>query len=99
MRAPGGVPRMPDRPTRVQASAPRAARLEQAHSPTIGDMTAERPQLTVRNLDHPDAIRPLGRGTGGFVDLGGGLVIGRAVLQPGWRWSEDVKSVVGTPSC
>ena len=26
-------------------------------------------------------------------------MIGRAVLEPGWRWSEDVKSVVGTPSC
>jgi class 3 adenylate cyclase len=62
-------------------------------------MTAERPQLTVRNLDEPDAVRPLGRGTGGYVDLGSGLVIGRAVLEPGWRWSEDVKPVVGTASC
>jgi class 3 adenylate cyclase len=62
-------------------------------------MTVDRPRLTVRNLDHPDAARPLGRGSGGYVDLGSGLVIGRAVLEPGWRWSEDVKSVVGTPSC
>jgi class 3 adenylate cyclase len=62
-------------------------------------MTGDRPQLTVRNLDEPDAVRQLGRGNGGYVDLGSGLVIGRAVLEPGWRWSEDVKSVVGTPSC
>jgi class 3 adenylate cyclase len=62
-------------------------------------MTVERPQLTVRNLDQPDADRPLGRGSGGYVDLGSGLVIGRAVLEPGWRWSVDVKPVVGTPSC
>jgi len=62
-------------------------------------MTVDRPRLTVRTLDHPDAVRPLGRGTGGFVDLGSGLVIGRAVLEPGWRWSEDVRPVVGTPSC
>ena len=62
-------------------------------------MTGDRPQLTVRNLDHPDAVRALGRGSGGFVDLGSGLVIGRAVLEPGWRWSEDVKSLVGTASC
>ena len=62
-------------------------------------MTDERPQLTVRNLDEPDAVRPLGRGSGGYVDLGSGLVIGRAVLEPGWRWSEDVKAVVGTSSC
>ena len=62
-------------------------------------MTGDRPQLTVRNLDHPDADRPLGRGAGGYVDLGSGLVIGKAVLEPGWRWSVDVKGVVGTPSC
>jgi class 3 adenylate cyclase len=65
----------------------------------IGDVTGERPQLTVRNLDQPDAVRPLGRGNGGYVDMGSGLVIGRAALEPGWRWSVDLKSVVGTPSC
>lgn len=62
-------------------------------------MTEERPQLTMRNLDRPDAARDLGRGSGGYVDLGSGLVIGRAVLEPGWRWSEDLKARVGTPSC
>src|SRR5690349_7261999 len=62
-------------------------------------MTDERPKPTVRSLDHPDAVGPLGRGTGGYVDMGSGLVIGRAVLEPGWRWSVDVRSVVGTPSC
>jgi class 3 adenylate cyclase len=81
------------------------ARTRTAEDPGVGQvpriryMTGERPQLTVRSLDHPDADRPLGRGSGGYVDLGSGLVIGRAVLEPGWRWSEDVKSVVGTPSC
>jgi class 3 adenylate cyclase len=29
----------------------------------------------------------------------GPLAIGRAVLEPGWRWSEDVKPVVGTKWC
>src|SRR3954449_6819813 len=52
-----------------------------------------------KNLDEPDEVRQLGRGTGAFVDLGNGLAIGRAVLQPGWRWSIDLKPVVGTPSC
>jgi class 3 adenylate cyclase len=41
----------------------------------------------------------MGRGSGEFVDLGRGLTVGRAVLQPGWRWSEDLRPVVGTPSC
>jgi quercetin dioxygenase-like cupin family protein len=25
--------------------------------------------------------------------------VGRAVFQPGWRWSNDVKPVAGTDSC
>ncbi len=59
----------------------------------------QRMLLTVRDLDHPDATRPLGRGTGAYVDVGGGLGIGRAVLEPGWRWSIDVNPIVRTESC
>ncbi|MBA2632090.1 MAG: hypothetical protein H0U86_03645 [Chloroflexi bacterium] len=29
----------------------------------------------------------------------GEQTIGRATIQPGWRWSVDLKSTVGTPSC
>src|SRR5688500_10350338 len=57
------------------------------------------PRITSKHLEHPDEIRQLGRGSGAYVDLGTGLAIGRAVLEPGWRWSLDLKSVVGTPSC
>jgi class 3 adenylate cyclase len=56
-------------------------------------------QFRTKNLDDPDEVRQLGRGRGAFVDLGNGLAIGRAVLEPGWRWSIDLKPVVGTPSC
>ena len=28
-----------------------------------------------------------------------GAIIGRAVFQPGWRWSESVKPIVKTKSC
>ena len=55
--------------------------------------------MTVRNLDDQDRARPLGRGSGVYVELGGGVAIGRAVLEPGWRWSVDIKPVVGTDSC
>jgi class 3 adenylate cyclase len=33
------------------------------------------------------------------VELGGGVAIGRAVFEPGWRWSVDIKPIVGTQSC
>ena len=29
----------------------------------------------------------------------GGTMVGRATFQPGWRWSESVKPIVGTDSC
>jgi class 3 adenylate cyclase len=57
------------------------------------------PRLRSKNLDDPDVVRPMGQGTGAFVDLGKGLTVGRAVLEPGWRWSIDLKPTVGTPSC
>ena len=55
----------------------------------------EEPQVRSANLEQPDQVRPLGRGSGSFVDLGRGHIIGRAVLEPGWRWSVDVRPVVG----
>jgi class 3 adenylate cyclase len=56
------------------------------------------PRITSKNLDEPDEVRDLGHGTGAFVDVRG-VPVGRAVLEPGWRWSIDVKPLVGTPSC
>jgi hypothetical protein len=29
----------------------------------------------------------------------GGITVGRAVLEPGWRWSEHVEPIAGTSSC
>jgi class 3 adenylate cyclase len=29
----------------------------------------------------------------------GNVVVGRGVLEPGWRWSNDIKPAVGTASC
>ena len=29
----------------------------------------------------------------------GKMMVGRATFQPGWRWSESVKPIVGTDSC
>jgi ethanolamine utilization protein EutQ (cupin superfamily) len=28
-----------------------------------------------------------------------GLTVGRGVMQPGWKWSRDVKPIAGTDSC
>ena len=46
----------------------------------------------------PDEVREFSNGQAEIVSIGGGDV-GRLVLQPGWRWSNDVKSIAGTDSC
>ena len=50
------------------------------------------------SFDDLAASRPLSRGVGALVRLGP-LVIGRATFEPGWRWSIDVKPIVGTAWC
>jgi class 3 adenylate cyclase len=53
---------------------------------------------TSKNLDSADQTRPLGHGSGGYVEVAG-LAVGKASLEPGWRWSIDVKPLVQTESC
>jgi hypothetical protein len=51
-----------------------------------------------RNMDQPDESRTPDKTEVNVVQLGGNEV-GRFTFQPGWRWSECVKPVVGTDSC
>lgn len=49
-------------------------------------------------FDRPEEVREFPKGKLELVTVGG-AVIGRAILQPGWRWSESVKPLAGTNSC
>jgi hypothetical protein len=51
-----------------------------------------------RSLDDPDESRRPDKTVLDVVSLPGATV-GRIALQPGWRWSECIKPVVGTKSC
>jgi class 3 adenylate cyclase len=55
-------------------------------------------RLERASLLDPANQRPLSRATGAAA-LVGGLAVGRATLEPGWSWSQDVKPVVGTEWC
>jgi mannose-6-phosphate isomerase-like protein (cupin superfamily) len=55
--------------------------------------------LVSRSLDTPDETRKFENGHTNIVNLGGGVVVGRATFEPGWRWSNDVKPIAGTDSC
>jgi class 3 adenylate cyclase len=55
-------------------------------------------QLRRKRFDRPDEIRRVEKAHIELVELGE-LTIGRAIFEPGWRWSEHVKPIVGTESC
>ncbi|WP_028811582.1 cupin domain-containing protein [Streptomyces flavidovirens] len=56
--------------------------------------------LVCKNFDSADETRPFEDGKGRLdlltTDRG---PVGRAVFEPGWRWSEHVKPIAGTESC
>ena len=56
------------------------------------------PGVEARDFTSPDETRTPDKTTVELVNLGGGQ-IGRYTFQPGWRWSECIKPVVGTDSC
>jgi hypothetical protein len=54
--------------------------------------------LEAKSHDTPDEVRTPNKTRVEVVRLPG-FTLGRFKLQPGWRWSECVKPVVGTESC
>jgi len=55
-------------------------------------------KLEVKSTNNPDETRTFEKGKLELVKTGG-ATIGRAILQPGWRWSTHVKPIVKTKSC
>ena len=55
--------------------------------------------FTVRNFDQADEVRTPDKTKVEVVDLGGGVKAARMNMQPGWKWSDCIKPVVGTDSC
>jgi len=52
----------------------------------------------VKNFDRPDQRPELPKGSAALVHLGDQTVV-RGRLEPGWRWSNDWRPLMGTPSC
>ena len=56
------------------------------------------PRAIVRAFETPDEVREMVKGRFEIVRIGG-MVIGRATYEPGWRWSEHVGPSVGAAWC
>jgi len=65
-----------------------------------GVIGKERPMLKVirKRFEKPDEVRTFEKGRFEVVHLGG-MTIGRATYQPGWKWSAHVGRATGAKSC
>ena len=59
--------------------------------PTDGPTLA----VALKRFEKPDEVRRFARGRFELVTMGG-MTIGRATYEPGWRWSVDVGPTVGS---
>ena len=57
-------------------------------------MNTEQVSVILKRFDSPDELRVLRKGKFELVRLGG-MTIGRATYEPGWKWSEHVGPDVG----
>jgi len=51
-----------------------------------------------KSFDKPDEVRTFPKGRLELIKIGG-ATIGRAIFEPGWRWSTSVQPLAKTKSC
>lgn len=65
---------------------------------TPNAMEATTTKSEAKTFNTPDEVRTFPKGRVELVTIGG-ATIGRAVFEPGWRWSTSVKPIAKTESC
>jgi len=55
-------------------------------------------RAALKHFDTPDEIREFPKGRLELVTIGGATV-GRAIFEPGWRWSTSLQPIAKTRSC
>jgi hypothetical protein len=55
-------------------------------------------EVDLKRFETPDEVRLFEKGKFELVHLGG-MTIGKASYEPGWRWSEHVGKALGKESC
>ena len=57
------------------------------------------PGVHIGDFDAADEVRSPDNATVHIVRMGDSATAARLTLQPGWRWSQSIKPIVGTESC
>jgi hypothetical protein len=55
-------------------------------------------ETILKRFENPDEVRTFDKGRFEIIRLGG-MTIGRATYEPGWKWSLHVAPLAGTPLC
>ncbi len=55
-------------------------------------------EVILKRFEQPDETRVFEKGKLEIVRVGG-MTIGRASYEPGWRWTEHVSGIAGTALC
>jgi quercetin dioxygenase-like cupin family protein len=66
-----------------------------SRAPIIGGPTSE---VILKRFEKPDETRVFEKGKFELVQIGG-MTIGRATYEPGWKWSEHVGKAMGLARC
>lgn len=61
-------------------------------------MNPDQIDLVLKRFEDPDEVRQMEKGRFELVHIGG-LTIGRATYEPGWKWSEHVGPSLGQRRC
>jgi len=61
-------------------------------------MSSDALAVILKSFDAPDEVRVMEKGRFELVHLGG-ITIGRATYEAGWKWSEHVGPSVGATRC
>jgi hypothetical protein len=54
--------------------------------------------VMLKRFETPDETRVFDKGKLEIVRIGG-MTLGRASYEPGWKWSEHIGPIAGTPLC
>jgi len=61
-------------------------------------MSSEEVSVILKRFEAPDEVRVMQKGRFELVHLGA-MAIGRAIYEPGWKWSDHVGPRVGYTRC
>src|SRR5688500_4654717 len=73
-------------------------RREPANPAAMDNVRVVPTDVILKRFETPDEVREMELGRFEIVRLGG-VTIGRATCEPGWRWSEHVGPTVGATRC